>query len=45
MAAQNAHKIKVKTTKELTDEVNILNNENRILTDKVKELDDIVKDV
>ena len=35
MAGQNAQKVKVKTTKELTDEVNILKNENKMLADKV----------
>ena len=45
MAGQNAPKAKVKTTKELTDEVNNLKNENKIPAEKVKELDEIVKDV
>ena len=45
MAGQNDQKVKVKTTKELTDAVNNLKNENKMLTEQVKELDKIVKNV
>ena len=44
MAGQNAQKVKVKTTKELTDEVKIFKNGNKMLAEQVKELDKIVKD-
>jgi hypothetical protein len=40
--AQNPQKVKVKSTKELTEEVNILKGENKILDEKIKELDKIV---
>ena len=43
MPGQNPQKVGIKTAKELTDEVNILKNENRLLAEHFKELDKIVR--